>query len=374
MNELLHLRQENSKSFHIHGTRNRGLLTSLGVLHYKDDYQDGREPWKDIDLTWDGVSLTKAPYILNRIGNKILLEDKRTREKASIELVQSPGVGFEIVPEFSRVNFRYTVDSLPFEAKFRVAGKIRSKAYDDAGDLEIDSSLEGDILTERLTRVIDKITKNERAAVGKIRIDPSWDARPTASADDCWVVRSSSLIETNSGTQGVGRFDGGQNGEGGGMRFLNVTIPQGVVITVAHLVLVARNSNSNTPVYSRIHGLDEDSDVNQFTTYLQFVGRTRTTATITWDNIAAWTAETTYTSPEFPAVIQEIVDRPGWASGNNMGIFWEDPDQRTTNNATTRQGKAYDLSTTECAQLYIEYRLGTIGSNPAEALVHSGLF
>lgn len=49
---------------------------------------------------------------------------------------------------------------------------------------------------------------------------------------------------------------------------------------------------------------------------------TKTTARVNYDP-AAWTTGQTYTSPSLNSVFQELVNRPGWASGNNMNLIFE---------------------------------------------------
>lgn len=85
MNELIEQRTENSKTFDL-GNGKRRTEICIGALHYKDDYKDEKEQFRDIDLTWVNNKITKAPYTLERIGNKINVLDKKTGKTSSIEL------------------------------------------------------------------------------------------------------------------------------------------------------------------------------------------------------------------------------------------------------------------------------------------------
>jgi type IV pilus assembly protein PilY1 len=42
---------------------------------------------------------------------------------------------------------------------------------------------------------------------------------------------------------------------------------------------------------------------------------------VTWNNLPAWTKDNAYQTPDLKTIVQEIVDRPGWQSGNRMVIF-----------------------------------------------------
>ena len=103
------------------------------------------------------------------------------------------------------------------------------------------------------------------------------------------------------------------------LRFSNVTIPQGATITSASITMQAYQSNSSAG-YIKIKGIDEDNtssfDSNPF-------ARTATSATIDWD-IGSVTANNTYTSSSITTIVQEIVNRGSWSSGNAMGFFLMD--------------------------------------------------
>ena len=83
--EILNDRTENSKTYDI-GNGKKIAEICIGAIHYKDDYKDEKEQFKEIDLTWVDNKITKAPYTLERVGNKINVLDKKTGKTSSIEL------------------------------------------------------------------------------------------------------------------------------------------------------------------------------------------------------------------------------------------------------------------------------------------------
>lgn len=124
----------------------------------------------------------------------------------------------------------------------------------------------------------------------------------------------------------VGCWDGTggsvENKIGAGGRFLNIPIGQGFTINEAHLIF-PDSSFSNTIVNSHIQGEDAD-DAAAFSTLADYDARVKTTALVAWDAIPSWSGGGERTSPDIKTVIQEIVDRVGWVSGQAMVIFWED--------------------------------------------------
>jgi len=139
------------------------------------------------------------------------------------------------------------------------------------------------------------------------------------------------------------------------MRFANISIPKGSIITAAYITITCRTARSGTVVRSKVRGEDADNAA-QFSDITDYWDRPRTTAEADWDNIPVWTEGTEYDSPEIKAVIQEIIDRAGWSSGNAMVIFWDDHDDRSDHNEyAIRTGQSYDGSTNKAPKLHIEY-------------------
>ena len=156
---------------------------------------------------------------------------------------------------------------------------------------------------------------------------------------------------------------------GCGMRFANILIPQGVNITSAKLSLYCFDPGIAAIVKTRISASNED-DAATFSGPGNFDTRwaARTTARVDWDNIPVWIPNTWYDSPDITTVIQEIVNRAGWASGNAIVIFWDDFDNRSPHMAQgTRGADSYDESPITAPKLVITYTLNlpTVRTDPA---------
>ena len=106
-----------------------------------------------------------------------------------------------------------------------------------------------------------------------------------------------------------------------GERFQNVTIPAGATITSATLELFSRNTTTSS-FSVNIHAQDADSPSTFSTSNYDLSNRTRTSASVGWTvSSVSYTADQSFTSPDFSAVVQEVVDRSGWSSGNSLVVI-----------------------------------------------------
>lgn len=128
----------------------------------------------------------------------------------------------------------------------------------------------------------------------------------------------------------VGAYNVSNYQYGIGARFLNITIPQGATIDNAKLTVVGSADSSGTPK-SRISAEDVDDAAEIADNSVAFDARwaARTSARVDWDGGSIGSGEAV-DSPDIAAVIQEIIDRPGWASGHAILIFFDDFEDRST--------------------------------------------
>lgn len=128
------------------------------------------------------------------------------------------------------------------------------------------------------------------------------------------------------------------------MRFQNISIPKNAVINSADLTFRAILSNSTNTVNSKIRGEAADNPTIWPSTFPDFDTRfgNLTTAEVNWDAIGAWVVAQPYSTPDIKTVIQELVDRAGWSSGNAMCLFWDDNDDRSSQvDDATRDAQSY---------------------------------
>jgi len=142
--------------------------------------------------------------------------------------------------------------------------------------------------------------------------------RIAVDSDDAREVANDSALHLNDASIQMGRHPGNNKVQNCGYRFNAVTIAQGTTITSAKLTLTAAGDSTAEPTLI-IDGEDAD-DAATFSTWANWDARVHTTATATWDPPNTTTNEEIDT-PEIKTIVQEIVDRDGWSSGNDMVIF-----------------------------------------------------
>jgi len=112
----------------------------------------------------------------------------------------------------------------------------------------------------------------------------------------------------------LGNSDWG--GLAGFFRWRNVDVPQGSTITSAYITL-SRWYDSTLTIKNRIYGIDEDNTADYTS---DATGRALTSASVDWNPNSSWTENVEKTSGDIKSVIQEIINRGGWSSGNSLGI------------------------------------------------------
>ncbi len=103
----------------------------------------------------------------------------------------------------------------------------------------------------------------------------------------------------------------------GGFRWDGVTIAPAATISAATANLYV--SSGGTDIDATV-GMDDSDDSLTFSSTDTPHDRTVTSATITWDD-GSLGSNAQNTSPDFTAVVQEIVDRGSWLSGNAMTLI-----------------------------------------------------
>ena len=115
------------------------------------------------------------------------------------------------------------------------------------------------------------------------------------------------------------------------VRFVGLAIPVGsTIIAPTKLTYTSDATGSGTSYTTQFRASDEDNAA-AITTATDFSTRPRTTASASLSPpIIA--NDVTQDSPDLSAVVQEVVDRAGWVSGNDMLFFWERVSNTGNNN------------------------------------------
>lgn len=137
-----------------------------------------------------------------------------------------------------------------------------------------------------------------------------------------------------------------------GLRFNNINIPPGSIISNAYIQFTADKVTSTNTVLS-IQGQDEDNALSFSNTANDISNRMTTAATVAW-NPANWTsvgnAGIPEQTPNLSAILQEIVNRPGWSGNNSMAFI--------ISGTGHREAVTYDANSAEAATLHVTFSAG----------------
>lgn len=209
---------------------------------------------------------------------------------------------------------------------------------------------------------------------------PIFERQISQGADDGYIYwYQSSWTHSPTGVNyATGAYDASSIKHSSWVEFRNNLIPPEAVIDAAKLNFISYGPNSAGPVNSKIRAVAEDSP-SPPPSAADYLARTLTTHETLWDNIPAWETDGSYDSPDFKDVIQEIINREGWQQGNNILIFWDDLDDRSSHTLESRRRpRSYDSDPTKAATLTIEYHEAPVagipkGSSMAAKMIGAGL-
>ena len=134
-----------------------------------------------------------------------------------------------------------------------------------------------------------------------------------------------------------------------GVRFLNVSIPQGGTVTNAYITFKACDTDTEHTDIT-IRGENTDNAARFSANNGDLSGRAMTAAAVNWNDIPNWTDNEYYKTPDLTSIVQEIVNRPGWATGNAMVILFRSEDL-----GGQRRADTHDSITENAATLFVEY-------------------
>jgi hypothetical protein len=157
-----------------------------------------------------------------------------------------------------------------------------------------------------------------------------------------------------------------------GLRFTGVAVPPGATIVAAYVQFTAKlqtdgNSMESDPAITTLtlKGQAADNPPTFPAVFMADISsRPTTTAQAVWSDIPRWpTADAAgpdQRTPSLAAIVQEIVNRPGWASGNAMVFVIAGTGTRSAHSFNTAGG-------TKAPLLHIDYATGPLVAGDAAA-------
>lgn len=391
--EAIAKRKRTSKTFDL-GAGVRHLSQTVGPQHYLDGSQ-----WEEIDLAFAdraaGLVSDKAAGVVtvfkNRIGwrhesrsggwwSEIELIEvdgkkpkvKKPKENETSVLFPDVADGVEVEIVLLREGAEAFKNlTRPTELAWRITQSANSQARintdpkgkDAAGDaLEMVASFERGIYRERWTGRVSKIVDAASRRKGwtdkaslPVRVDASITENVVAGADDgtersgVWNGANTYLVFGTQAITSTYIYHAG-------IRFQSLAIPAAATVTAATLTLNI-TSNSATAV-GKLYADDVD-DAAAWSASNKPSGITKTTATVDIDPTG-----TGVQGFNILSVVQEVLGRGGWVSGNDMrfGIF--------RNGIFNARIESYEAAGTDEPQLDITYTGGGGGGSAIPVFAH----
>jgi hypothetical protein len=181
------------------------------------------------------------------------------------------------------------------------------------------------------------------------------EVRISVSSDD--AEENTNTGRVNRGSSDLELVNQGWTNQLVGMRFNGLNIPEGATITNASIQFQTDETHSGDTNLQLVEEANGNAltfhDVNG-----KISSRARNTATVDWEP-APWTtvgeAELVQQTPDIASIIQEIINRTGWSSGNSLVVIVTGRGQRVA--------ESYNGDAAAAPLLHVEYTTG-IGTNP----------
>lgn len=227
LGEVVAKRTQDSKTFYIGDGKYQVEISSVPV-HYKDNYADNSEQWKDIDTTWRNGRIDAAPYTAWIDGLTLHYTDKQSGESGTIALekigtslvdaqaqfdyqgrkalIKDFAEDLDLCVEAHPSGIKYSriakADKAITEAQFDIKGNlnITSQGYDADGNvLQLAASTKDGKLSEIVTSLeVDDSMGGKKTAKFPLRIDPSVEIQPNTIG--CFLRKSNPTYNYTTGT------------------------------------------------------------------------------------------------------------------------------------------------------------------------------
>ena len=172
------------------------------------------------------------------------------------------------------------------------------------------------------------------------------EVRVAASADDAEEKPSGSISLSSSDLE---LTTDGSNNQWIGMRFAGISIPVGATISNAWVQFQTDETGSST-TQLRIYAQAADNAAGFATNSGNVSSRTRTGNQVNW-SVAPWpvrnVAGADQRTPDLSSIVQEVVSRSGWQSGQALVVLIDGSGKRTA--------ESYNGDASAAPLLHIEY-------------------
>ncbi|MHA7057701.1 fibronectin type III domain-containing protein [Aquimarina sp. M1] len=143
-----------------------------------------------------------------------------------------------------------------------------------------------------------------------------------------------------------------------GLRFRSLALPKDAIITNAYLQFTADESNSaNTEIEIALH---DNSNSPAFSNANKVSNRSTFSSKVTW-NPSSWSSGqngNAQRSPNLKNMMQSLVNKNGWTSGNNASFIIRGKGVSLTSTSAKRVADSYEGGANNAARLIVTYTTG----------------
>jgi len=223
---------------------------------------------------------------------------------------------------------------------------LTAKAFDNIGGSAVSTAVQIVVANPG-----DPVTIFSKIATGMDDMEESSTGNILANVNstDIELVND---ISTSAGIQTVG------------LRFINLNIPQGALISNAYIQFTC-DEISTDACNLTISGENVDNSAAFTTANFNISNRTKTTARVNWVP-SAWStlneAGINQRTPNISTIIQEIVWRTGYVSTGAISLIFNGTGARITD--------SYNGSPAQAAVLYVTYTIPTVNQPPVVSITN----
>lgn len=192
-----------------------------------------------------------------------------------------------------------------------------------------------------------------QGAVYPLMVDVTVDEQVGANGDDVQHREFDTHNFFDGSTLRFGSVNATNDGYGTYTRFTTVAIGQADTIDVAYITYTPRVGLSATTCNVDVQADDAD-DTTAPTDDTEYDALVLTTAKTDWDNLPQWVVNIEQDSPSIVSVVQEVVDRGSWSSGNAMAIITHD-EARASSDEAYRDATPHNNDSAKAPKLHVEY-------------------
>ncbi len=133
-----------------------------------------------------------------------------------------------------------------------------------------------------------------------------------------------------------------------GLRFQNVTIPKGAMIDSAYITVHSHEGKNaydvaNIRIFAEASDNAPTYDEDNFNEDYLITDRPRTSDSVYWEVNEEWVIWQPYRTPDLSVLVQEVIDRPGWETGNPIAFMLIGEDQGLTDTLeNAREWEAFE--------------------------------